>query len=189
MNNLTTKPFTEIEQGEEIKASVAMIATLVSFGMLFASLMMGFAMFRFTAPVWPPEGMARPSLLLPTLSTITIFLSSIFYIWFEKTHNRNGLILTIVLGFSFMLIQSMFWHQLKSQGIFVSSGLFASIVYAFTWIHAAHIVAGLGLLIWLLTTGLNEMNAKSQIRIANVGKFWHFLGIVWLIMFVTIFVL
>jgi cytochrome c oxidase subunit 3 len=28
-----------------------------------------------------------------------------------------------------------------------------------------------------------------RIRAANVGKFWHFLGIVWLIMFVTIFVL
>ena len=190
MTKSATKHLTEADRGQEIISSVAMIVALVSFAMLFASLMMGFAMFRFTAPVWPPEGMARPSLLLPSLSTACIFLSSLSYIWFEKNiANKNGLILTTILGFGFMLVQSLFWHQLKSQGIFVSSGTFASIIYAFTWIHAAHIVAALGLLIWLLISGTKEINSKSQLRVTSVGKFWHFLGIVWLIMFVTIFVL
>jgi len=61
-----------------------MIVTLISFAMLFATLMMGFAMFRFTSPVWPPSGMEKPSLVLPTLSTVLIALSSACYYWFEK---------------------------------------------------------------------------------------------------------
>ena len=54
MTSLATKKLSESEQGQEIVSSVAMIVTLISFAMLFATLMMGFAMFRFTAPVWPP---------------------------------------------------------------------------------------------------------------------------------------
>ncbi len=184
------KQLSEHDQGQEIISSVAMIVTLVSFGMLFATLMMGFAMFRFTSPVWPPAGMEKPSLLLPGFSTICIFLSSMTYIWFEKNiADKRGLIATIVLGLGFMAVQSLLWHSLKTQGIFVSSGVFPSIIYAFTWIHAAHIVVAMALLFWLYFSALKEISPKSQQQAVNVGKFWHFLGIVWFIMFVTIFVL
>lgn len=190
VTNLATKELTENEQGQEIVSSIAMIVTLISFAMLFATLMLGFAMFRFTAPVWPPAGMSKPSLVLPTLSTICIFLSSLAYKWFEKNiTDKKGLITTIVFGLGFMMIQSFFWHQLKSQGVFVSSGIFPSIIYAFTWIHAAHIVAALGLLFWLYFFALKTSSTKTLLRVSSVGKFWHFLGIVWFIMFVTIFVL
>jgi cytochrome c oxidase subunit 3 len=185
------KNLSEQDQGQEIISSVAMIVTLVSFGMLFATLMMGFAMFRFTSPVWPPAGMTKPSLVLPTLSTLCIFISSLCYFRFEKNiADKKGLIATIVLGFGFMAIQSLLWHSLKSQGIFVSSGIFPSIIYAFTWIHAAHIVVALALLLWLyFSKALMEATPAAQLKVANVGKFWHFLGIVWFIMFLTIFVL
>jgi cytochrome c oxidase subunit 3 len=177
-------------QGQEIISSVAMMVTLISFAMLFATLMMGFALYRITAPVWPPAGMQRPSLLLPGLSTLAIASSSICYAYFEKNiSKKSGLIATIVLGFGFMLSQASLWHSLKTQGIFVSSGIYPSIIYAFTWIHAAHIVVALALLIWIYFISQKEITPLLRIRAANVGKFWHFLGIVWLIMFVTIFVL
>lgn len=190
MTSLATKKLSESEQGQEIVSSVAMIVTLISFAMLFATLMMGFAMFRFTAPVWPPGGMSKPSLTLPTISSLFIFLSSVCYVWFEKNiSNKKGLIFTILLGLGFMISQSLFWHLLKTEGIFVSSGIFPSIIYAFTWIHAAHIVVALGLLFWLLFVALKTSDTKTLLRVSSVGKFWHFLGIVWFIMFLTIFVL
>ncbi len=190
MIKMRTENLSQNEQGQEIISSVGMIVALVSFAMLFATLMMGFAMFRFTAPSWPPAGMARPSLLLPSLSTICIFLSSLCYIWFEKNiSQKKGLILTIAFGFGFMLLQSLLWSHLKAQGIFASSGIYPSIIYAFTWIHAAHIVAALGFLLWLLIFALKKIDMKARLRASSVGKFWHFLGIVWFIMFVTIFVL
>lgn len=190
MSKMTTEQMSQSDQGQEIISSIGMTVALVSFAMLFATLMMGFAMFRFSAPVWPPAGMTKPSLVLPILSTLCIFLSSLSYVWFEKDiSKKTGLIATIVLGLGFMLLQSLLWNQLSSQGVFVSSGIFPSIIYAFTWIHAAHIVAGLGLLFWLLNFALKVINAKARVRASSVGKFWHFLGIVWFIMFVTIFVL
>lgn len=188
-----TRQIAQAKEGDKIISSIAMIVTLVSFGMLFLTLMMSFALFRFTSPVWPPAGMERPSLFLPTLSTLIIALSSFFYMSFEKrvlegVSEKKKLLFTLILGCAFMISQFIFWSQLKSHGIFVSSGIFPSIIYAFTWIHAAHIVAGLGLLMWLYGT-LKSPNAKTAVMVSNIGKFWHFLGIVWLIMFVTIFVL
>lgn len=190
MTSLATKNLSDSEQGQEIVSSIGMIVALVSFAMLFATLMLGFAMFRITAPVWPPAGMVRPSLLIPAISTIFLLLSSVSYIWFEKDiANKKALLITTALGLAFMFMQSAFWYQLKAQGIFASSGIFPSIIYAFTWIHAAHVVAGLGLLLWLIFFGLKNTNTKTLLHVSSVGKFWHFLGIVWIIMFLTIFVL
>lgn len=183
----------QAREGDKVISSIAMVVALVSFGMLFLTLMMAFALYRFTAPVWPPAGMDKPSLLIPTISTILIALSSLAYFSFE-TKVKKGLVdrkslgMTIILGFAFMVSQLMFWSTLKSHGIFVSSGIYASIMYAFTWIHAAHIVGALALLIWLYMS-LNNPDKMTSVKAASIGTFWHFLGIVWLIMFVTIFVL
>lgn len=193
MAHVQTQTIAQAKDGDKIISSIAMIVTLVSFGMLFLTLMMAFALYRFTAPVWPPAGMVRPDLLLPAVSTLLIALSSAFYIYFEKNiylgrADKRSLACTTVLGIAFMISQFLFWNHLKTQGIFASSGIFPSIIYAFTWIHAAHIVAGLGLLMWLYGT-LNTPDSMTAVKVSNIGKFWHFLGIVWLIMFVTIFVL
>lgn len=193
MSMATAQTISKAKEGDQVISSIAMIVTLVSFGMLFLTMMMAFALFRFTAPIWPPAGMTKPSLLLPTISTLIIALSSVFYVKFEKnvlkgTADKRNLLITLVLGFAFMISQILFWNHLKSQGILVSSGIFASIMYAFTWIHAAHIVAGLGLLIWLYIS-LNKPDSLTAVKVSSFGKFWHFLGIVWLIMFLTIFVL
>jgi cytochrome c oxidase subunit 3 len=174
--------------GKKIVSSVGMIVTLTSFAMLFATLMMGFAIYRFSSPVWPPQGMVRPSLMIPTLSTLTIFLSSLAFVWFENKRDNRGLYLTLALGLGFMRLQFLFWSALKSQGIFASSGIFGSIIYSFTWVHAAHIVAAILLLMWLIMQ-THISNKPLENTISNVGKFWHFLGVVWAIMFLTIFVL
>ena len=180
---------------KRVISSVAIVTALVSFTMLFATLMLGFTIYRLTSPVWPPQGMRRPDLFLPMLSTIIIGLSSLIFYKFENALKNKELklpylITTIALGAGFMVAQFIFWQSLKAQGIFVSSGLYPSIIYAFTWIHAAHVVAAFFMLIWLYAKLQKETELEMQIlRTENVGKFWHFLGIVWLIMFITIFIL
>lgn len=175
-------------EGAKIISSVTMVVALASIGMLFLTLMMGFTIFRITSEVWPPAGMTRPSLVFPSVSTFFIALSSwAFYIYEQNILNKKFLSMTLLCGVAFMVSQFLFWSQLKAQGFIVSSGIFASIIYGFTWIHAAHIVTALFLIVWLHTDIKNE--SKAQLRAENVGKFWHFLGFVWLVMFLSIFVL
>lgn len=172
-----------------------MTVILISGTMLFATLLMGYAIYRTSASVWPPMGMMKVSLGYPVISTLTIFLSS----WFShqvkaevKLGNissaRSNLDTTIVLGVLFLAVQTLLWNQLRNTGVYVESGIFASIMYGFTWIHAAHVVLGLSSLAWLRLVMKPTTNELWQ-KALNVEKFWHFLGIIWFILFLTLFVL
>lgn len=185
-----------IQNGLALQSSIAMIMTLVSFSMLFATLFLGYVAYRFTADVWPPMGMQRASLLIPTISTFTILLSSLSYFALEKSvFNKDWkkakayFYLTLTLGSCFMGFQFLLWRDLKLTGIFVDSTVFGSIIYAFTWIHAAHVVAGMLALLFLIPAIHQTIDEeKGMIRTKSVGQFWHFLGIVWFLIFFGIFV-
>jgi cytochrome c oxidase subunit 3 len=86
------------------------------------------------------------------------------------------------MGFQFLL-----WRDLKLTGIFVDSTVFGSIIYAFTWIHAAHMVVGILALLWI-STSLKGFSEEQLTKMINVEKFWHFLGAIWVIIFFGIFV-
>lgn len=186
MVTATAKPHSTIE-GEKLSSSIAMTMTLVSFSMLFATLFLGYISYRLTSEIWPPVGMKRLNLGLPTISTVLILLSSFAYLLFENSgKKKKWLSLTFVLGLAFMATQFVFWRDLKLSGIYVDTTIFASMVYAFTWIHAAHVVAGLLGLLFLI---MRFEKKRETLWVKNIGQFWHFLGITWFVMFVGIFVL
>ena len=171
-------------------SNISTIVTLISFTMLFATLFLGYALYRLTSESWPPMGIEAPSLGLPMISTLVILLSSFTYWMFEKNfevsrENKGWLWITALLGFAFLGTQITLWSSLKASGLYSSSGIFGSIIFGFTWIHAAHILLGIGALAWLAVK--LKMEEMKLMTVQNVGKFWHFLGIIWLIMFITIF--
>lgn len=175
-----------------------MAVALVSFSMLFASLLLGYAVFRLTAESWPPMGMEPVPLTYPFISTVLILLSSLTFHLFQtsffnkaRTRARNWLFLTFALGLAFMGSQVLLWRQLANElGYVVETGVFASLIHVFTWVHAAHIVAALIWLLWLLPALKREARVPDyENRVLSAGKFWHFLDLIWIIMFVTLFVL
>jgi cytochrome c oxidase subunit 3 len=186
------------KEAQKTISNIGISLALISFSMLFAALFLGYALFRMSAPVWPPMGFHTPSLHLPVISTIAIALSSIFYIRFEHLYGKKAsgsffwFLLALIGGLTFIVTQVFLWNHLKADGFLLdgNGGVFPSILYAFTWTHAGHMVLGVGVLLWLLP-GLRKSasNPPSLDRVNNVGKFWHFLGIIWLIIFLTIFVL
>lgn len=184
--------------GEQLKSSIAMAVALVSFSMLFASLLLGYAVFRLTAESWPPMGMEPVPLTYPFLSTVLILLSSLTFHLFQnsffnkaKSSARNWLVLTLGLGLAFMGSQVLLWRQLAHElGYVVETGVFASLIHVFTWVHAAHIVAGLAWLLFLMPALKQDAQVLDyENRVLSAGKFWHFLDLIWIIMFVTLFVL
>ena len=174
-----------------LKNSVAMTVTLISFGMLFASLFLGYFLVRFNSPVWPPVEIQGMPQLLPFLSTLAMALSSYTYYKFEKTEGqrKKWWTATVFLGVLFLVLQWNLWGALKASGILVTNGMAPSMVYAFSWLHAGHIVCGLGLVLWLGFYVFRRPLGLTEIKLLNVGKFWHFLGVIWLLMYLMMFVL
>lgn len=181
----------------ETRNSIAMLVLLISFSMLFATLLLSYTVYRFSNTVWPPLGFEIVPLLRPSLSTALMFLSSIAFYMCEKSYELNKqaafkfyLITTLVLGFAFLGMQVLLWSHLKSLGLYVETGIFSSILHGFTWIHAAHVVLGLVGLFYILPLAFQkEFADKVYYRITNIGKFWHFLGVVWFIMYIVLFVI
>lgn len=182
-------------ESKKAVSSIGMIVLLTSFAMLFATLLLGYLIFRLTSEVWPPMGIDPISLTIPSLSTLIIALSSMTYVKFQNIYaskNLKGLKifygLTLAAGILFLIAQLALWQSMQSHGLYVSGGIFQSLFYSLTWIHAAHIVAALLSLLILIPTVFGNYNEDKEIWIQNIGKFWHFLGIVWLIMYVIMFV-
>ncbi len=164
------------------QSAVAMTVALVSWGMLFAALFLGWFLVRFNAPTWPPVELEGLPQALPLGSSLVMALSSWTFLRHERGQGKNWLYATIALGAVFLGMQWALWGQLRAMGVLVQNGMVSSMVYAFTWLHAGHIVLGLMGLGWL------ALSAPSAIKTENVGKFWHFLGVVWLLMYLMLFV-
>lgn len=180
-------------EASKIANSIGMMVLLVSFSMLFAALLLGYTVYRFKSDQWPPMGMEPVPLFYPVLSTVLIVISSLTYSLFESFHKRGQsgaakgcLMLTFLLGVGFMVSQFALWDYMKGIGYVAETGIFASLIYSFTWIHAGHIVAGLLALLFIMFFVFKGA-AQGSMAI-NVGKFWHFLDIVWVIIFVALFI-
>lgn len=121
------------------------------------------------------------------LSSITMFLALRFAK--NKAHSKSTLMLviTLLLGVVFALLQFVGWQNLHNSGVFFTgagSNPAGSWVYAITFFHILHLVSGLVVLI--VTTIKSSKGAYSQgdtLGIEMASIFWHFLDILWIYLF------
>lgn len=138
-------------------------------------------------------------------STAAIVLSSIALQFAHRANRaksirglKTGLLLTVLLGAAFCGLQWAGWKQLQGMGIFLSGGnISGSIFYVITGGHALHVIGGLFFLLiasartfWLFdrkhltNTYLNEAYDKLNIRTDLLTVYWHFMGVLWLYLFI-----
>jgi len=142
------------------------------------------------------------------MSTLVIIFSSLSVQMAHMANKRKnaatlklGLSLTFLLGVAFCVFQWIGWQQLLQQGIFLSGGNDSgSIFYVITGAHGLHVIGGLifvlvaiGRSFWLFdrkkltNTFLNEENDKLHIRTDLITVYWHFMGILWIYLFVFLY--
>lgn len=127
------------------------------------------------------------------ISTAIIILSSVAYIKFEGSVSRDDLaasrkwvLTTTILGGIFISSQLLVWYQLWQKGIYASGNPYAGFFYILTAIHAFHVLGGIAALgsivlkTWHLKSG-NQFSPKTRALVRSVGWYWHFMGILWLV--------
>ena len=147
----------------DVTATVGMIVFLGSWAVMFGALFFTFAAVRVRSAEWPPEGLPRLPLLLPTIATGLLALSIV---------TRRGL--TIALGAAFLVLQGLVWRDAWQSGLRLDHGPYGAYFYLLTVFHAAHALVGLGLLAW--------------VRGRNPVLFWHFVGGAWLCTYLLVYV-
>ena len=176
---------------------VGMVMALASWTMLFASLFFAYAVLRLRAPVWPPDGLAPLPRLLPAINTLVLLASSVALRFGTRpeAEEKSGALLralraTIALGALFLLLQLAVWVPLWRSGFTIGSGIYGSIFYGLTTLHALHVLAGLVALACLVPgarRGVYVSGRQNAVRLT--AMFWDYMDVIWVLMFVAIYLI
>lgn len=140
--------------------------------------------FQLPLPVW--------------ISTALIIVSSITYHFAQDAvyrrdtdASRRFFVLTSGLGGMFIASQLLAWFELVNRGLYVYGNPYAGFFYLFTAIHAVHVLGGIVALgavtlrTWHSTLDLDEVEYRKGLA-TSVGWYWHFMGALWLVLFVML---
>lgn len=165
----------------------AMWLFLVSVTMLFISYSSAFIVQKAAKGLFISE---LPSLFTGT--TIVILISSITMQMAYVAAKRNqlvgvkvSLLLTFILAAIFTVGQFMAWGQMVDMGMhFVNPNPLESLIYVMSGLHIAHLAGAIIFLIVVLgKTFQYKVHSKSLVRIEMCATFWHFLGGLWLYLY------
>ncbi len=130
----------------------------------------------------------------PDLFKITsgiIILSSItmHYAYLSAKRNNVGkirisLIITGILAVLFVIGQLMAWDELVAGGFYFVDNPASSFIYVFTGLHIVHLFGAVVFLLLVLTDAFRyKVHSRSLLRIEMCATFWHFLGGLWLYLY------
>jgi len=138
---------------------------------------------------------------LPTLfilNTILLIAASGVLMYAMKCYkadqtSKYQVCLAITLGLTvlFLIAQIIAWKQWYAQGVFVNHSNMASYMYIISFIHFAHVIAGIPFLAYFLINSVKKMKEPVSVlvyfsdpakrrQLKLLTMYWHFLDILWI---------
>tara|TARA_B100001173_G_scaffold65687_1_gene55569 strand:- start:1866 stop:2441 length:576 start_codon:yes stop_codon:yes gene_type:complete len=176
-----------------IKAKKMMLLfSMLSIAMTFAGLTSAYIVSK-SRPDWLKD-FELPFAFV--ISTIVIIFSSFSIYSAKKSLNNNSskttmwLFITFALGLVFVTSQFLGFDELISMGYFFTgaqSTITTSFLYVLTVLHLAHLFAGLIVLAVVMFKSYKNKYKTEKLGFELAVTFWHFLGILWLYLFVFLY--
>ncbi len=163
---------------------VGLLATCISIFVFFFSLVLAYYWRSARPPFWDP--IVLPGTLW--VSTAIILVSSVTFEAARRVFRRGKwrlashlLVATACLGAGFLASQLTAWRQLIRHGAFLSQNPHSSFFYLFTGLHAAHLLGG------LIAMAVVLIGKKKRRELVDVvAYYWHFLGVLWIMLFIVL---
>jgi cytochrome c oxidase subunit III len=195
---LDERPAEEHHKPGGISSSLlGMVLFIASEVMFFGGLFGAYFTIRSAATQWPPPD--TPHLSAPYAAILTTILvsSSVTMqlgVWAIRKNNQRRLLLwlavSLLLGATFLCMQALEYANLIEEGLTLSSGVFGSTFYTLTGFHGAHVAGGAAfILIVLLRARSGQFTARYHDTVEMASYYWHFVDVVWLGLFSTIYLL
>lgn len=184
--------------------SMGMLAMVLFIGsevMLFASFFAAYFFVRFNvAEEWPPIAADGSPFELPVLltavNTAILVTSSFTLHWGEhrlkhygdRRGLERGLLLTILLGFTFLAIQV---NEYIHLGFTPQDQAFSAAFYTLTGFHGLHVFVGASLLLimYVRIVRAHDFTPKWAVPLGAASLYWHFVDVVWVLLFVLVYLL
>ncbi len=162
----------------------------------FGSLIAVFLNYKFEVPP-ALEELAALDVTLVGLNTFVLLTSSftvVLGLSAIKQGDRGGLIrymlLTLLLGAIFLGGQGYEFTQLFAEGVTLTSSLYGSSFFTLTSFHGLHVFIGLLWVLIVLFNGLRGAYSPDNYDgVEAFGLYWHFVDIVWIILFTIIYLI
>ena len=159
--------------------------------MLFAGMISAFTIVRSSAVVWPPPGQPRLPFEATAVDTAILLASGLALYWARRRFDRSRaaarlpLLVAIVLGGVFVLVQGGEWVAMIGQGLTITSSTLGGFFYLIVGAHALHAVAALSLLGVTLARLQRGWLASSQLGTAEV--LWYFVVGLWPVLWLVVY--
>jgi cytochrome c oxidase subunit 3 len=158
--------------------------------------------------VWPPTEFAdllNPftlttesgalNLILP--ATIILVLSSFtcqLGVWAIRRGDRagflRGIAVTLALGITFLLVQAFDYSVLLDEGLSMGTTTFGTTYFTLTGFHGAHVFGGVLMLSVVLYRGMaGQFSARHHDMVEATSLYWHFVDVVWILLFSILYLL
>lgn len=152
--------------------------------MIFVAFFSAYWFTRLNAPFWPPAGTPEISMALPLLMTVMLVASSFTIHHAEALLHqgnqagfRTWLVVTIVLGATFLGMSGYEWNHLMHGGFNISTNAYSTSFFSITGFHGGHVIVGLSIFLVGLPSALKAKPDSGFWRTA--GLYWHFVDIIW----------
>ena len=166
---------------------------IVSFSVLFVSSNAAFLFFRLKQPDWPPEGMPSMPLGIWLSTVIIIGCSMLLQLGLHSIRQgrpatlKTCLGLTLVLALVFLINQGVSWLPLIQANISDGPNIYTFTFWMLVSLHGLHLLGGMVPLGYATHASANNFySSKSYEGIELLVRYWHFLAIVWLVLFATL---
>ena len=175
-------------------AFLGMLLFIISEVMIFGAFFTAYFFIRVVGGAeWPAPGEVLPKVIAGFNTAILI--SSSFTIHFAqesiKKNNRLGLqlgmVATFLLGATFLFVQI---NEYVHVGFAPQDTAQATIFYGLTGLHGAHVTIGLVLLMFVTIRSFRgHFSAESYKGMEIPGIYWHFVDVMWIIVYVAVYLL
>ena len=179
-------------------AKLAIWCFLASEIMLFGGLFSAYVLLRVGAPSWP-DAASVLNVPLATLNTFILISSSVTMVmaWASCAMRNFGkfkfyMALTLLLSLDFLVVKSVEYGTKFHHHHYPSTSIFYAIYFTLTGLHGLHIIGGMIVNAYFLFFGKNLWNKNPEQftgRIEVAGLYWHFVDLVWIILFPTLYLI
>ena len=164
--------------------------------MFFAALVATYMVYRgqsLTGP-YPIDIIDVP---ITTISTFVLLCSSFAMVQALSATNRDDqrgiriwLLATAILGAIFIGFQIFEFNHFKNAGLTLGTNLFGATFFTLTGFHGAHVTVGIIWLLGMLVVAMKgRLGPASALDVELVGLYWHFVDIVWIIIFTLLYLI
>ncbi len=187
-----TKPIATTRSASGIPTGrLAIWWILASEVVIFGGLIAAYLMHRLGHPEWA-DAAAHTNTWVGALNTVVLLTSSFTAVLAHQAAERGDgkkaarlLLFTVGGALTFLVVKGLEWTSEISHGYTITSNGFWSFYYTAAGLHAAHVIAGAIIMLFIARDAAKNQELH---RVELIGIYWHFVDVVWIFLFPLLYI-